>query len=1351
MTDNYIQYIDYYQSKISNDGNSEKIYHEIDNITHNNYTVNSGDYPVYNDKSFIENLSNKFEYKYNKSLLNINELNEKCERNIKLNDGNVLTNEFELTNNQQFLGNFINNNTPYKSLLIFHGTGVGKTCTAINISSSFRDSNMNKDERIIALVSKNIRGSWKDTIYDKNKDSNQQCSGDSFEDIINIEDKRLTNRKVNTMIKNFYEFYGYLKFANMVKKLIYNGIKGEKLSSTELEEREKRIINQHFSNRILIIDEIHNLREDKNLGKGIDGQTKFKKGMKVYWEDESGKIRYGEIISTEGKKSKKLFNIKSIEDETIHKVPELVIDKSEENDKKAREIIEKVIKYSTGLRLIIMSATPMFNKSTEIIWLLNLLLKNDNRPIINYEDVFEKTKKGDKLTEKGMDIIKSKSKGYVSYLRGENPISFPIRLYPDSNNDKLCMMAKDEGGYDHLEYPTRSLFNEGKRLISSALHKFKFMKIYNTQMINNQLDIYRDFISFMESNRKKGEIRLSDRNIGLQISNVVYSSDKDEDYNRCFGRIGYDRFINENIERKRKRCSYINPKEPLFDRDNLINISCKFNNILSNLSKSKSEGIIFIYSDYIYSGLLPMALALEHLGFEKYGGQDILDYPEWKEGTDNNSTKRQPIDHLWNPMSEKKGKRAKYIILSGDTTLSPNNNEERKKSMAPNNSNGEEIKIILGNAVTSEGMDFKNIREIHVLDPWYHLYKIEQIIGRGIRLCSHSDIRKDKRNVTVYLHTSSIKPEIESIDTNTYRIAEEKASQIGYIEKILKENAIDSILNKQINHIKNMKDLTIVTSRKVKKTMDVNDKEYSKVCSFIKCGMDIQKLDKEDEIDMSTYTIDNIKHQIKLISKIISESYRETTTYILNDLLEIVNNLIDTNDKIIYHALDFMIDNKVSIWNNNRNGYIIKSNIYYVFQPREEFDTSVPLYYRNNKKVKDTLYINYDSSLEIQYSNSYSCSEDYNAIYEGIKIDLNERVKNIIEEYKVFEDENTLRRIIKKSIIDRLIYEKKVILLKEILCEHISTGEPPVDKIDNELFKFFKDNLIRKDENGEYSIYDKSKDEVVGFFLFNTKKYNVNKDKNIMEDFSFFIYEDTEWKELDNIGKLSIKDNFKKNKTTVKTTALWGYSFKDEEERHLFKIVDSKSEVSKTPGRVIGNEGHKPITLIKELSNVFPKKYQMFMDHCIKEINKTEEEILDTKRIDLYLSPEHEEMSEKGQIKDFTRAKKEKKKEWEEYLNIRKGNRREKFSDIIKGQEDETEIIKLVIEHMRNITNWLKWQKKNTNIAKNLKTDAWASHPLNSGPIQYVTKGYLIKLFEYSFRASYKYLPYDIFLLKYGF
>ena len=66
------------------------------------------------------------------------------------------------------------------------------------------------------------------------------------------------------------------------------------------------------------------------------------------------------------------------------------------------------------------------------------------------------------------------------------------------------------------------------------------------------------------------------------------------------------------------------------------------------------------------------------MGFEKYSG-NILDYPEWKPGSEN--TKREPLDYQWNPMSKKKGKRAKYIVLSGNKTISPNNPEEIKVSI----------------------------------------------------------------------------------------------------------------------------------------------------------------------------------------------------------------------------------------------------------------------------------------------------------------------------------------------------------------------------------------------------------------------------------------------------------------------------------------------------------------------------------------------------------------------------------------------------------------------------------------------------------------------------------------------
>ena len=98
--------------------------------------------------------------------------------------------------------------------------------------------------------------------------------------------------------------------------------------------------------------------------------------------------------------------------------------------------------------------------------------------------------------------------------------------------------------------------------------------------------------------------------------------------------------------------------------------------------------------------------------------------------------------------------RANYIILSGNGMVSGDNDNELKVLKSEENKNGEKIKVVIGSSITGEGIDFKNIREIHIMDPWYHLNKLEQIIGRGIRFCSHSMLEKSKHNVTVFIHTA---------------------------------------------------------------------------------------------------------------------------------------------------------------------------------------------------------------------------------------------------------------------------------------------------------------------------------------------------------------------------------------------------------------------------------------------------------------------------------------------------------------------------------------------------------------------------------------------------------------------
>ena len=101
----------------------------------------------------------------------------------------------------------------------------------------------------------------------------------------------------------------------------------------------------------------------------------------------------------------------------------------------------------------------------------------------------------------------------------------------------------------------------------------------------------------------------------------------------------------------------------------------------------------------------------------------------------------------------RKNLKESHMIISGDQDLSRNNYINYIKNEA-GNTDGSRLKVILGSESASEGLDFKYIREVHVLDPLHHLNKIEQIIGRGIRYCSHIDLPIQQRNVTVFLYAA---------------------------------------------------------------------------------------------------------------------------------------------------------------------------------------------------------------------------------------------------------------------------------------------------------------------------------------------------------------------------------------------------------------------------------------------------------------------------------------------------------------------------------------------------------------------------------------------------------------------
>ena len=88
-------------------------------------------------------------------------------------------------------------------------------------------------------------------------------------------------------------------------------------------------------------------------------------------------------------------------------------------------ILKMVLKYASNLRLIFLSATPIYDKPQNIVSMINYFLINDNRPIMKESTIFNSN---GNLKASGKIILENNIRGYISYLRGNNPYDFPIRL-----------------------------------------------------------------------------------------------------------------------------------------------------------------------------------------------------------------------------------------------------------------------------------------------------------------------------------------------------------------------------------------------------------------------------------------------------------------------------------------------------------------------------------------------------------------------------------------------------------------------------------------------------------------------------------------------------------------------------------------------------------------------------------------------------------------------------------------------------------------------------------------------------------------------------------------------------------
>ena len=76
------------------------------------------------------------------------------------------------------------------------------------------------------------------------------------------------------------------------------------------------------------------------------------------------------------------------------------------------------------------------------------------------------------------------------------------------------------------------------------------------------------------------------------------------------------------------------------------------------------------------------------------------------------------------------------------------------------NKYGDLISILLISKSGTEGLDLKNVRSIHIMEPYWNFSLIQQIIARGVRYKSHINLPVEERNVQTFIYLSDYNKEM---------------------------------------------------------------------------------------------------------------------------------------------------------------------------------------------------------------------------------------------------------------------------------------------------------------------------------------------------------------------------------------------------------------------------------------------------------------------------------------------------------------------------------------------------------------------------------------------------------------
>nr|QFG75067.1 MAG: hypothetical protein [Megaviridae environmental sample] len=302
-------------------------------------------------------------------------------------------------------------------------------------------------------------------------------------------------------------------------------------------------------------------------------------------------------------------------------------------------------------------------------------------------------------------------------------------------------------------------------------------------------------------------------------------------------------FLKENAQ------EYLIPSNDGSEKSGLNIYSPKFLQVLKNIQNADYVGLHLVYSQFrTLEGIGIFKLVLESNNFSEFK----LFKDEKGEWDFSIGDLQQPRFVLYTGTEDQEQKEIIRNIYNSRWENIPVSLAEKLKQIHENNFFGEIIKVFMITSSGAEGIDLKNTRYVHIMEPYWHPVRTSQVIGRANRLKSHIDLPEKYRTVKVFQYIMYISKEDLKLDDAIELVINDigKLTNVPDISEDNPETKIKQQINRKIKLYE-----TLLSGKKKPLTSDEALYETSAMKEII--NESLLKVIKETSIDCNIHNKKN--------------------------------------------------------------------------------------------------------------------------------------------------------------------------------------------------------------------------------------------------------------------------------------------------------------------------------------------------------------------------------------------------------------------------------------------------------------------------------------------------------------